>query len=327
MLSSRYYNVKQKKKVVNDKISIGIDKYVETSVKTVYTSHILDPGLDLNTYQSLSKQIFNLHVKYVSPKEFKYELPKLGVPEFAFVGRSNVGKSSLISALLKNRAVVKISKEPGCTRSINFFAFYKGDGIDVNTHQLYLVDLPGYGFANAGKEDQKKWKAFIYDYLNSRDPSTLRRVYILVDSRHGIKSSDVEIMKLLDEAKICYQIILTKSDVCSEKELQYALNSSFAEIMAKRMNTCFPYLHLVSSKDEQGIAQLQQSIAEVTSHRWVKKQEGKNELNQVLENDPELLEQIKSSINNAIPGALENITYENADEIAKKLNESMQKKE
>jgi len=331
----RYYN-SIKKIIGNDKTAVKSivlnDNYIKTSINTVYTSHLLDPTLDLDTYQSLSKQIFNYNVKYVTPKDFKYELPKHGIPEFAFVGRSNVGKSSLISTLIKNRAIVKISKEPGCTRSINFFALYKGDGVDVNTHQLYLVDLPGYGFAKAGKEEQKKWKAFIYDYLNNRDPSTLRRVYILVDSRHGMKSSDVEIMKLLDDAKICYQIILTKSDLCSEKDLKYALSSSFEEIMAKRMNTCFPYLHLVSSKNDQGIQQLQQSIAEVASHKWVKKQDSTSELNQILqndpdllENDPDLLEKIKANINIAMPGALDNITYENADDIAKKLNESMKK--
>lgn len=166
----------------------------------------------------------------------------------------------------------------------------------------------------------------MYDYLNSRDPSTLRRVYILIDSRHGIKNSDIDTMKLLDNAKICYQIILTKSDVPNDKELKHSLESSFDEIMAKRMNTCFPYLHLISSKTGDGIIPLQQSIAEVASQQWVKKnQDIDNNLNQVLENDPELLEKIKENINNTIPGGLDNINYENADDIATKLNDAMKK--
>ena len=189
-----------------------------------------------------------------------------------------------------------------------------------------MVDLPGYGFAKAGKEEQLKWKGIMYDYLNSRDPSTLRRVYILIDSRHGIKNSDIDTMKLLDNAKICYQIILTKSDIPNDKELKHSLESSFDEIMAKRMNTCFPYLHLISSKTGDGIIPLQQSIAEVASQQWVKKnQDIDNNLNQVLENDPELLEKIKENINNTIPGGLDNINYENADDIATKLNDAMKK--
>ena len=113
-------NITQKKKKIdiskttnNIKKESSDNKYIETIVKTVYTSAILDPSLDLDSYQSLAKSLFSLHVKFVQPKEFKYQLPSYGIPEFAFVGRSNVGKSSLISALIKNREIVKISKEPG----------------------------------------------------------------------------------------------------------------------------------------------------------------------------------------------------------------------
>ena len=111
-------NITQKKKInisktTNIKKDSSDNKYIETIVKTVYTSAILDPSLDLDSYQSLAKSLFSLHVKFVQPKDFKYQLPSYGIPEFAFVGRSNVGKSSLISALIKNREIVKISKEPG----------------------------------------------------------------------------------------------------------------------------------------------------------------------------------------------------------------------
>jgi GTP-binding protein len=160
------------------KVSSSIlPNYIETNVTNVYTSNKLDPEIDLSSYASNAKKIFDLNPKYIHPVEFNYELPSKGIPEFAFIGRSNVGKSSLISNLVRNRAEVRISKSPGCTRSVNYFAFMdskNGKISGINSHKLYLVDLPGYGFAKASGQEKNKWKEFIESYILGRDPSVLR---------------------------------------------------------------------------------------------------------------------------------------------------------
>ena len=130
-------------------------------------------------------------------------LPQDGRPEVAFAGRSNVGKSSLINALTGQKSLARVSVTPGRTRELNFFTLGKDDA-------FYLVDMPGYGYARAPKAEVKGWTRLIQDYLKGR--RELKRVFLLIDARHGLKESDREIMTLMDEAAVSYQGVLTKAD-------------------------------------------------------------------------------------------------------------------
>ena len=137
------------------------------------------------------------------------QLPTTELNEIAFAGRSNVGKSSLINALTKQKNLAKASNTPGRTQQLNYF------NLD---DKIIMVDLPGYGFAQAPENIVKQWQKLIFAYLQGR--VNLKRVFLLIDSRHGIKKVDEEIMKMLDTAAVTYQIVLTKTDKISEKELQ-----------------------------------------------------------------------------------------------------------
>jgi GTP-binding protein len=132
-------------------------------------------------------------------------LPDADRVEIAFAGRSNVGKSSLINALLGRKALARTSNTPGRTREINYFTLGEAPGA-----QLYVVDMPGYGYARASKTMVEGWNQLIRDYLRGR--ATLSRVFMLVDARHGIKDNDRKIMEMLDETAVSYQIVLTKLD-------------------------------------------------------------------------------------------------------------------
>lgn len=178
-----------------------IANFIETSVPTIFTSDQLSPEIDQSPYAAETSRVFKLPGAYVSPATLNYAFPTKGVPEFAFIGRSNVGKSSLIGTLLGQKSLVRISKEPGCTRSVNYFSL----GMPGKEPKLYLVDLPGYGFAKTARTEQEKWAAFIQDYLLNRHPSVLRRTFILIDSRRGVKEGDIEMMRKLDGAHVPYQ--------------------------------------------------------------------------------------------------------------------------
>jgi len=147
------------------------------------------------------------------------QLPVAQIDEIAFAGRSNVGKSSLINALFKKRKLAKTSATPGRTQQLNFFNF---------DDKLYLVDLPGYGYAKAPENLVRQWQNLLKTYLRGRP--NLRRVFLMIDSRRGIKKEDLEIMKLLDESAVAYQIVLTKIDKISESELSAAKEKISAEI-------------------------------------------------------------------------------------------------
>jgi len=188
-------------KVKEEKVDGVLGDFIETSTKTIFTSDQLEPELDQSPYIPTASRIFQMPAAYVSPADLGYAYPNKGVPEFAFIGRSNVGKSSLIGTLLGHKSLVRTSKEPGCTRSVNYFSM----GVPEKLPKLYLVDLPGYGFAKAAKTEQEKWRVIIQDFLLNRHPSILRRTFVLVDSRRGIKSADVEMMRLLDGAHVPYQ--------------------------------------------------------------------------------------------------------------------------
>jgi GTP-binding protein len=177
-------------------------------------------------------------------------LPKDGTPEIAFAGRSNVGKSSLINALTGRTSLARVSVTPGRTRELNFFTL----GMD---RALYLVDMPGYGYARAAKSQVKGWTRLIGDYLKGR--RELKRVFLLIDARHGIKPNDRETMKLLDEAAVSYQVVLTKADKPRAAELA-AVISKVTEELAKHP-AAYPQILTSSARMGSGIEELRAAIA------------------------------------------------------------------
>jgi len=181
-------------------------------------------------------------------------LPNDGTPEIAFAGRSNVGKSSLINALTGRTSLARVSVTPGRTRELNFFTLGKGGA-------LYLVDMPGYGYARAPKAQVKGWTRLIEDYLKGR--RELKRVFLLVDARHGIKENDKETMKLLDEAAVSYQVVLTKADKPKASELA-AIQEKVAAELAKHP-AAYPQILTTSSRFDTGIPELRAAIATLAS--------------------------------------------------------------
>lgn len=177
------------------------------------------------------------------------QLPQAFPAEVAFAGRSNVGKSSLINAIAGRHDLARTSNTPGRTRELNYYI--AGNG------QLALVDLPGYGYARAEKRAVKSWQRLILGYLQGRPG--LKRVFLLIDARHGVTARDEETMSLLNEAAVSYQLVLTKSDKCSASELATA--SMATGQSARRQPAAHPRVILSSSKTGQGIAELRAEIA------------------------------------------------------------------
>ncbi|MEE6207410.1 MAG: ribosome biogenesis GTP-binding protein YihA/YsxC [Alphaproteobacteria bacterium] len=172
-----------------------------------------------------TQQIAEANAQFLRPINFMLsvaqlsQLPDADRDEIAFAGRSNVGKSSLINALFNQKKLAKTSSTPGRTQQLNFFDF---DG------KLYLVDLPGYGYAQAPEKLVRQWQEILKAYLRGRP--NLRRVFLLIDARHGIKKEDAEIMKMLDVAAVPYQIVLTKADKISSAELDKAATAVSEEL-------------------------------------------------------------------------------------------------
>ncbi|MBC8013461.1 MAG: YihA family ribosome biogenesis GTP-binding protein [Methyloceanibacter sp.] len=178
------------------------------------------------------------------------DLPKDGRPEIAFAGRSNVGKSSLINALTGRTSLARVSVTPGRTRELNFFTLGKEKA-------LYLVDMPGYGYARASKSEIKGWTRLIGDYLKGR--RELKRVFLLIDARHGIKPNDEETMALLDEAAVSYQVVLTKVDKPKASELQ-AVQAKVVSALAKHP-AAYPQVLTTTARMGSGIKELRAAVA------------------------------------------------------------------
>ena len=177
-------------------------------------------------------------------------LPPMQGVEIAFAGRSNVGKSSLINALVGQNGLARTSHTPGRTQELIFFS--GGGG-------LTLVDMPGYGYAEAPKDKVKAWTALIHDFLRGR--ANLARVYVLVDARHGLKDVDQDVFKTLDEAAVSYQVVLTKADQVKGPALGTTLAA--AEQKIARRPAAFPGALATSSRDGIGIPELRAAIARV----------------------------------------------------------------
>ncbi|MBZ0165014.1 MAG: ribosome biogenesis GTP-binding protein YihA/YsxC [Notoacmeibacter sp.] len=184
-------------------------------------------------------------------------LPPEGPPEVAFAGRSNVGKSSLINALLGRKGLARTSNTPGRTQELNYFVPDGYSGKDGDLPPIALVDMPGYGFAKAPKEMVDRWTALVFDYLRGR--VTLKRVYLLIDARHGVKKIDEEVMDLLDKAAVSYQIVLTKADKI--KPLAVARLLAETEQIARKRPAAFPEVLATSSEKGSGLDELREAIA------------------------------------------------------------------
>lgn len=188
-------------------------------------------------------------------------LPPEGPAEIAFAGRSNVGKSSLINALVGQKGLARTSNTPGRTQELNYFVpdGYSGQLDDLPP--MALVDMPGYGFAEAPKAQVDAWTKLVFDYLRGR--TTLKRVYVLIDSRHGIKKNDAEVLNLLDKAAVSYQIVLTKGDKIKPAQLEKLINVTHTAIA--RRPAAYPEIMATSSEKSFGIEELRQAIIKATN--------------------------------------------------------------
>ena len=211
---------------------------------------------------------------FSGPVDFLLSAPQLQflpdplVPEIAFCGRSNVGKSSLLNALTGRRAIARASVTPGRTQELNFFDIGRPKDLaedEIGLPLFRLVDMPGYGFAKAPVKVVEKWKALVNSYLRGRQ--VLTRTLVLVDSRHGLKEVDRAMMKMLDEAAVGYRIVLTKTDKIKASDLEAVAARTAAE--AKKHIAAFPEIHLTSAEKGMGIAALRAAVvADALGEGW-----------------------------------------------------------
>ena len=208
----------------------------------IFPPRTLDPDL-----VEVGRRLFSREARFLAGARTAAALPRDTLPEIAFAGRSNVGKSCLVNALTGRRTLARTSNTPGRTRQINFF--------DLDA-RLMLVDLPGYGYAEAPKIEVRRWTALLRRYLETR--TALRRVCLLIDSRHGIKDVDYPLMLMLDDAGVSYQIVLTKTDKLGAGELALIAERTRAEMAAHA--AAHPEIHLTSALKRRGISELRATL-------------------------------------------------------------------
>ena len=183
-------------------------------------------------------------------------LPPEGPPEIAFAGRSNVGKSSLINATLKQGGLARTSNTPGRTQELNIFV-PEAEALSGHEPPLAIIDMPGYGYAEAPKKLVDRWTKLVFSYLRGR--VTLKRVFVLVDARHGLKTNDLDVLAMLDKAAVSYQIVLTKTDKIKPPEVEQRMIET-AEAIRKRP-AAFPVIIATSSEKGGGLDELRATIA------------------------------------------------------------------
>ena len=200
------------------------------------------------------RKLFAGEADFIWAAETVASLPPMRTVEIAFAGRSNVGKSSLVNALTGRKTLARTSHTPGRTQQLNFF--------DIGG-RFTLVDMPGYGFAAVSKTKVEAWTGLIHDYLRGR--SNLARVFLLVDSRHGLKEIDTAVMDTLDKSAVSYQLVLTKADEVKASDLARRIAETQAAL--SRRPAAYPLIAVSSSRSGQGIPELRAAIVQLLAER------------------------------------------------------------
>lgn len=204
---------------------------------------------DQAALEEIARKTFSGPIDFLKSAPSLEYLPEADLPEVAFAGRSNVGKSTLLNALTNRKGLARASNTPGRTQELNFFEV-------GNPPQFRLVDMPGYGFAKAPPQVAKRWRHLINDFLRGRP--TLKRTLLLIDARRGLKDIDRELMDMLDEAAVSYRIVLTKSDKLKDKALADTA-AKLAE-QAKRHAAAHPEILTTSSETGLGVDELRKEV-------------------------------------------------------------------
>lgn len=203
---------------------------------------------DKTELAALAAQLFRKQAEFVKGVVAVDGLPGEPLPEVAFAGRSNVGKSSLLNALLGRQGLARTSNTPGRTRELNYFL--------LGEH-LHVVDMPGYGYAKASKTLVRDWNHLVQDYLRGR--TQLKRVFLLIDSRHGVKENDRATMELMDKSAVSYQLVLTKIDKLKPSDVPGVIEAATAAV--KKHGAAYPEVIATSAEKRQGIDDLREAVA------------------------------------------------------------------
>ncbi len=200
----------------------------------------------------LSSEFMRLNPTFMWAARTMADLPPMGVTEVAFAGRSNVGKSSLVNGVLNRKNMARASSEPGRTREMIFFTLKDKE----ENERVRIVDLPGYGYAKAPKTEIQRWTSATREFLKGR--AVLKRVFVLIDARHGLKENDLEVLKELDTAAVVYQIVLTKADKLKPAGIIRVIEETQEKI--KKRPAAHPKVLAVSSHSQIGLDELRAEI-------------------------------------------------------------------